>query len=131
MKWNFPRPLLALIVGLISMTGAVHAQDQDDSILEKLKLSSAQREQIKELNENFRKTTAPLRTEINRLLEVEKKQKSVQPPDMNALKDTMKKRADKEIELALELTRYREGLEALLTVEQRKLLQKLTEEKKR
>jgi Spy/CpxP family protein refolding chaperone len=125
MKGNFPRLIIALLAGLTLMAGVVHAQE-DDSILDKLKLTPTQREQIKTLNDKFRTRSAPLRTDIARLLDEEKKLKAASSPDLAALKAKMQERADKEIELALELTRYREGLEAILTPEQVQLLRTLT-----
>lgn len=121
-------PLITLLLGMILAAGSAHAQE--DNVMDRLNLSSQQREQIKDLREKFRAETEKIRADIKRLLEVEKDLKGKNPVDETALAKVLRQRADKEIELSLALTRFNERLEALLSAEQKRTLDKVREEKR-
>lgn len=122
-------PLVTMLLGMILAAGSAHAQE-DNSVMDRLNLSSQQREQIKDLREKFRAETEKIRADIKRLLEVEKDLKSRTPVDEAALAKVLRQRADKEIELSLALTRFNERLEALLSAEQKRTLDRVREEKR-
>ncbi|MBS1911743.1 MAG: Spy/CpxP family protein refolding chaperone [Bacteroidetes bacterium] len=130
MKLMTKRPAVLLVAGLLLASASAFAQE-DGSIIDKLNLSDAQKTQIKDLRDKFRAETEKPRTELKRLLEEEKRVKATTPVNQTALEAVLKKRADMEIELSLALTRFNERLEALLTADQKKLLAKLREEKKK
>lgn len=122
-------PLVTMLLGMILAAGSAHAQE-DNSVMDRLNLSSQQREQIKDLREKFRAETEKIRADIKRLLEVEKDLKGKTPVDETALAKVLRQRADKEIELSLALTRFNERLEALLSADQKRTLDKVREEKR-
>ena len=128
MNWNPLRLVIALIAGLTIATGTVRAQDAD-SVIDKLKLTTSQHEQIKQLRDKFRTETEKLRTDIKRLLDEEKKLKSAPSPNEDLLRSVLRKRAELEIDLSLALTRYIERLQGILTPEQWELLQKFKKNK--
>jgi len=129
MNVKFLRPLMMLLVGMMVMAGSAYAQD-DSSVMDRLGLTSQQREQIKDLREKFRGETEKLRVDIKRLLEVEKDLKAATPLDETALARTLRQRADKEIELSLALTRFNERLESILSADQKRTLDRLRGEKR-
>jgi Spy/CpxP family protein refolding chaperone len=104
-------------------------QPDENSIIERLGLSPAQQEQIRDLREKFRAETEQIRTDIRRLVEEEKKLKSAPSPNEATLRAKLKERADKEIELSLALTRFNEQIESILTPAQKKTLEKIRSER--
>jgi Spy/CpxP family protein refolding chaperone len=130
MQWKFLRPLVTMIASMMIMVGAAYAQD-DSSIIDQLGLTPAQREQIQNLRERFIQQTSSLRTDIKRLLEEEKRLKSMAKPSETELRARLKERADKEIELSLALTRFNENLENVLTPAQRKKLEQFRSQRQK
>lgn len=128
MKMKFLRPFVTLLAGMMLMAGAAYAQD-DASIMDRLSLSEAQKGQIKDLREKFRVETEKLRADIKRLLDQERALKK--DGNTDGLRPVLRQRADKEIELSLALTRFNEQLESILTPEQRRVLEKIREEKRK
>ncbi len=129
MKVKFLYPLVPLFVSMMVMVGTAYAQD-DNSIMDRLGLSSQQKEQVKDLRDKFRSETETLRSDIKRLLEEEKTLKNANPVNESALAAKLRQRADKEIELTLALTRFNERLESILTADQKRMLGKIREEKR-
>lgn len=129
MKMTITRWIAALAVGLVMASGAAFAQE-DASIIDKLNLTDAQKGQVKKLRDDFRSETEKLRTDIKGLLEEEKRLRQAGPANESALRDVLRRRADKEIELTLALTRFTEKLKGILTQDQKKLLEKLQQERK-
>jgi|GEM_PF-1935863 len=129
MRVKFPGLLVALFPAIVMAVGPAYAQD-DNSIMDRLNLSSQQREQIKDLREKFRAETEKIRADIKRLLEVEKDLKEKTPIDEPALAKVLRQRADKEIELSLALTRFNERLESILSADQKRMLDKVRQEKR-
>ena len=129
MKMKLLRPFVALLAGMMLMSGAALAQD-DASIMDRLNLSDAQKGQVKDLREKFRVETEKLRADIKRLLDQERALKKG-GGSTDALRPVLKQRADKEVELSLALTRFNEQLEGILTQDQRRVLEKIREEKRR
>jgi Spy/CpxP family protein refolding chaperone len=130
MKLKFLRPLMTVLAGMLLLAGASYAQD-DASVMDRLNLSESQKVQIKDLREKFRTETEKLRSVLKQLLEEEKQLRKANPPNEAALRAKLKERADKEIELSLALTRFNERLEAILTPDQKRLLAKIREEKRK
>jgi Spy/CpxP family protein refolding chaperone len=128
MKFHLLRWLMPMLFGLALLGQPIHAQDTDD-IIEKLRLTQTQREQVKKLREAFRKETEPIRVEINRLLEEEKGLKKAAKVNTEQLKTVLKQRADKEVELSLALTTFVQNLEGVFTPEQLKQWRALKEGK--
>jgi Spy/CpxP family protein refolding chaperone len=130
MKLKFLRPFMTLVAGMMLLAGAAHAQD-DASVMDRLNLSESQKVQIKDLREKFRTETEQLRSALKQLLEEEKQLRKADPPNEAALRRKLKERADKEIELSLALTRFNERLEGILTADQKRVLAKIREEKRK
>jgi Spy/CpxP family protein refolding chaperone len=130
MKLKFLHPLMTMLVGMLLVSGAAYAQD-DASVMDRLNLTETQKVQIKDLREKFRAETEQLRTALKQLLEEEKQLRKANPPNEAALRAKLKERADKEIELSLALTRFNERLEGILTADQKKMLAKIREEKRK
>lgn len=130
MKTMYRRLLMTLVAGLVLIAGAANAQEEA-SIMDKLGLSDGQKAQIKDLRDKFRGETEKLRTEIKRLLEEEKQLKQSGSANETALRAKLKERAEKEIELSLALTRFNERLEKILTPDQKKLLDKIRQERRK
>jgi Spy/CpxP family protein refolding chaperone len=130
MKLKFLHPFMTMLLGMVLLTGAAYAQD-DASVMDRLNLSDAQKVQIKDLREKFRTETEPLRSSLKQLLEDEKRIRMANPQNESSLRDILKKRADKEIELSLALDRFNKQLEGILTPDQRKILAKIREEKRK
>ncbi|KXK56397.1 MAG: Spy/CpxP family protein refolding chaperone [Chlorobi bacterium] len=128
MKLHILRWLMPMLFGMVLLGQPLHAQDTDD-IIEKLRLTQTQRDQVKKLREAFRKETEPMRAEINRLLEEEKALKKAAKVNTDQLKSVLKLRADKEVELSLALTTFVQNLEALFTPDQLKQWRALKEGK--
>jgi Spy/CpxP family protein refolding chaperone len=126
---TYRRLVMTFVIGMM-MAGLAHAQDES-SIIDKLGLTDVQKGQIKELRDKFRSETEKLRADIKRLLEDEKQLKQANPPNEVALRAKLKERADKEIEISLALTRFNERLENILTPEQKRLLDKIRQERKK
>lgn len=126
MKLHFLRWLMPMLLGITLLGQPLYAQDTDD-IIEKLRLTQTQRDQVKKLREAFRKETEPIRAEINRLLEEEKTLKKAPKVNTDQLKTVLKQRADKEVELSLALTTFVQNLEGLFTPEQLKQWRALKE----
>ena len=126
MNWKFFRSIVAVLAMLLLVSGASSAQD--DSIIDQLGLSARQKEQIKELREQTRRESKPILDAIRELLADEKRLRKADAPEAD-LRRVMKLRADKEIELTLSLRRFNEKFEAILTPEQRKLLQTIIDRK--
>lgn len=124
------RPITMLLFGLAVAAGPAYAQE-DKPIMDQLGLTKQQREQISDLTEQFRKETTPLRNDIRRLVEEEKRLKSAATPNEAALRRKLQERADKEIELSLALTRFHERVESVLTVAQRKKMAALKQQNDR
>jgi Spy/CpxP family protein refolding chaperone len=118
------RPLAMLLFGLAVAAGPAYAQS-DAPIMEQIDLTKVQREQIKSLTEQFARETEPLRNDIRRLLEEEKRLKTAPSTNEEALRRRLRERADREIDLSLALTRFHERVENLLTPVQRKKLGEL------
>ncbi len=129
MRLDFLRSFMVAFASLLLLVGSVHAQD-DGAIMDRLGLSEAQKDQLRDLREKFRAETEQLRAEIRRLLQEEKQLKSATPPNETVLRSKLKERADKEIELSLALTRFNDRVEAILTPAQRKELEKMRTEKR-
>src|SRR5687768_1657344 len=108
------RPIAMLLFGLAIAAGPAYAQE-DAPIMERLGLTKQQRDQISALTEQFANATTPLRNDIRRLVEEEKRLKSAASPNETALRRKLQERADKEIELSLALTRFHERVEGVLT----------------
>jgi Spy/CpxP family protein refolding chaperone len=130
MKLKFLTPFMTLLASMMLLSGAAYAQD-DASVMDRLNLSESQKTQIKDLREKFRTETEQLRTAVKQLLEEEKQLRKANPPNEAALRSKMKERADKEIELSLALTRFNERLEGILTADQRRILDRIREEKRK
>lgn len=130
MKLKFLRPFMTVLASMMLLAGAAYAQD-DASIMDRLNLTDAQKGQVKDLREKFRGETEQLRADLKQLLEEEKQLRKANPPNEAALRAKLKQRADKEIELSLALTRFTERLEGILTADQKRLLAKLREEKRK
>lgn len=128
MKLHLLHWLMPMLLGIALLGQPLHAQDTDD-IIEKLRLTQTQRDQVKKLREAFRKETEPIRADINRLLEEEKALKKAAKVNTEQLKTVLKQRADKEVELSLALTTFVQNLEALFTPEQLKQWRALKEGK--
>ena len=128
MKLHTVRWLMPMLLGIALLGQSLHAQDTDD-IIEKLRLTQTQRDQVKKLREAFRKETEPIRVDINRLLEEEKGLKKAAKVNTEQLKSVLKQRADKEVELSLALTTFVQNLEALFTADQLKQWRALKEGK--
>jgi Spy/CpxP family protein refolding chaperone len=128
MRLDFLRSLLTVFTGLMLLAGVAVAQD-DSAIMERLGLSEAQKEQLKDLRDKFRTETEQLRSDIRRLLQEEKQIKSAQTPNETQLRTVLKERADKEVDLSLALTRFNDHVENILTPAQRKELDKMRSEK--
>lgn len=127
--WNILRPLTGLVVLLlVAASSAAWAQDE---IIDQLGLSTDQKAKIEKLREDFKKETAPIFSDINRILRQEKDLRRSSPVNQQELRRLLQERADKEIELSLALSRFNEQLEQILTPRQRQTLQKLREQKKR
>ena len=126
---TYRRLVMTFVIGMM-MAGLAHAQDES-SIIDKLGLTDVQKGQIKELRDKFRSETEKLRADIKRLLEDEKQLKQANPPNEVALRAKLKERADKEIEISLALTRFNERLENILPPEQKRLLDKIRQERKK
>ncbi|HVK37383.1 MAG TPA: Spy/CpxP family protein refolding chaperone [Candidatus Kapabacteria bacterium] len=118
------RPLAMLLFGLAVAAGPAYAQG-DAPIMEQIDLTKAQRDQIKSLTEQFARETEPLRNDIRRLLDEEKRLKTAPSTNEEALRRKLRERADKEIELSLALTRFHERVENLLSPAQRRKLAEL------
>jgi Spy/CpxP family protein refolding chaperone len=131
MKLKFPRQLILLVAGMMLTAGVSYAQSDDNSIVDQLKLTPAQQEQLKTLRERFRTETEPIRRDIKHLLEQEKSIKSKSPVDQRALQAVLKDRAAKEVDLSLALTRFNEQVEGILTSEQKEILKHIREGRKR
>lgn len=129
MNMKFLRSILTLLTGMMLMVGAASAQE-DNSIMERLNLTAQQRDQVKSLREQFQSETKKLRLDIKSLLEEEKRLKAGTSPNETALRNLLKQRADKEIELSLALTRFNEKLESILTADQKRILKKALEERR-
>jgi Spy/CpxP family protein refolding chaperone len=127
---KFLRSILTLLTGMMLIVGAAYAQE-DTSIMERLNLTAQQKDQVKALREQFQTETKKLRADIKSLLEDEKRLKGAASPNEAALRTLLKQRADKEIELSLALTRFNEKLESILTGEQKQILKKALEERKK
>jgi len=130
MKLKFLRPFMTVLAGMMLLAGASYAQD-DVSIMDRLNLTDAQKGQVKDLREKFRAETEQLRADLKQLLDEEKVLRKANPPNEAALRAKLKQRADKEIELSLALTRFNEKLEGILTADQKRLLAKIREEKRK
>lgn len=130
MKLKFLRPFMTVLASMMLLAGAAYAQD-DASIMDRLNLTDAQKGQIKDLREKFRTETEQLRADLKQLLEEEKQLRKANPPNESALRSKMKQRADKEIDLSLALTRFNERLEGILTADQKLLLKRIREEKRK
>src|SRR5437870_4472318 len=100
MKLKIVRPVMLLMAMMIT-AGVAHAQSDDSSIIERLKLTQVQQEQLRTLREKFRTETEPIRRDIKQLLDQEKAIKSKSPVDQKALQATLNKRAGKEVDLSL------------------------------
>ena len=124
------RPIAMLLFGLVTAAGTASAQD-DGPIMEQLGLSKQQRDQIASLTDAFLRETTPLRSDIRRLVEEEKRLKAAASPNEAALRRKLQERADKEIDLSLALTRFHERVEAVLTVPQRKKMAELKKQSDR
>lgn len=124
------RLLAMLLFGLAAAAGPAFAQG-DVPIMEQISLTTQQREQIKNLTDQFARETEPLRNDIRRLVEEEKRLKSGATTSETALRRTLKERADKEIELSIILTRFHEKVESLLTATQRRKLDELKKQNHR
>lgn len=129
MKLLILRPLMVALAGLVLAATATFAQDE--SVIDKLNVTEAQKTQIKDLREKFRTETEKPRTELKRLLEEEKRLKATTPVNQTALKSVLLKRSEMEVELSLALTRFYERLQGVLTPEQKRLLAKLREDRKK
>ncbi len=128
MNMKFLRSFVTLLTGIMLTVGAAYAQE--DSIMERLNLSAQQKDQVKALREQFQKETKQLRAEIKGFLEEEKRLKASSSSNETALRNLLKQRADKEIDLSLALTRFNEKLESILTADQKRILKKAQEEKR-
>ncbi len=117
------RSLLLLLVALVTMSGALYAQD--DSIIEQLNLSTQQREQVKKLRDQFRTETEDVRVAIKQLQKEVRALKTATPINEGALEAKLKQQAAREIELSLAITRFQEKIESLLTADQKRLLKRL------
>lgn len=129
MNMKFLRSISTLLTGMMLIVGAAYAQE-DTSIMERLNLTSQQKDQIKALREQFQSETKKLRADIKGLLEEEKRLKASATSNETALRGLLKQRADKEIELSLALTRFNEKLESILTADQKRILKKALEERR-
>jgi Spy/CpxP family protein refolding chaperone len=121
---RYLRSVLVVAAVLTAAAGIVRAQDEG-SLLDQLNLTTAQKEQIQKLRDQFKSETEPIRTAITQLQKEVRQLKSANPVNENALRAKLKQQADKEIELSLAITRFQERVEGLLTPDQKKLLKKL------
>ncbi len=121
--WKLPHSL-AMLVALVLLTSATAVRAQDD-ILQQLDLSAEQQTRINQLTDGFRAETRPIIDDINRLLKKEKELRKASPVDEDALRQVMKQRSDKEIELSLALNRFQDHVEQILTPKQRQTLKEL------
>lgn len=124
------RSLAMLLFGLAVAVGPAYAQG-DAPIMEQIDLTPQQRSQIKSLTEQFARETEPLRNDIRRILEEEKRLKTAPNPNEESLRRKLRERADKEIDLSLALTRFHERVENLLTPVQRRKLAELKSQSSR
>lgn len=118
------RPFAMLLIGLAVAAGPAYAQG-DVPVMDQIDLTKPQRDQIKTMTEQFARETEPVRNDIRRLLEEEKRLKTSATKNEDALRRKLRERADKEIDLSLALTRFHERVESLLTPSQRKKLGEL------
>lgn len=129
MNLKIARSLLTLMIGMVLATGAIYAQDDDNSIMERLNLSSQQKEQIKKLRDGFRSNTEGLRKDLKELKDQIRALKKENPVPEKELESLLKKQANVEIQLSLAITRFQSDLEAILTVDQKRLLKRIQQEK--
>lgn len=127
MNWLNARyiPLLAFL--LLSLTGVAHAQEQP-SLVDKLNLTAAQKEQIKQLRTQFKTENERLAGALRIAQREVKQMKAANPVNESALRAAYKKQADAEIEIQIATTRFYERLDAVLTPEQKATLQRLKQQ---
>ena len=126
MKWKFFHSFMVTIVMLLLASGSSFAQEE--SITDQLDLSARQKEQIKELRDQFKRTSTPIVDRTNELLAEEKRLRKARAPEAD-LRRVMKLRADKEIELSLAISRFHESIQAVLTPDQKKVLQRISDQR--
>ena len=129
-NYTLVRLLATLLFGLAIAAGPAYAQG-DAPIMEQINLTPQQREQIKNLTDQFARETEPLRNDIRRLVDEEKRLKSGANTSEAALRRKLQDRADKEIELSIALTRFHERVQGLLTTAQRRKLDELKKQNQR
>ncbi len=130
MKRRVLQLMLAWVAGCFFLVSGVAlaqspASGDDSSIMEQLNLDAAQKAKLKGLREKFLKETEALRNDIKQLLKEERELKKSSETDESLLRNKMKERADKEIELTLALTRFNEQVEAILTDKQKQKLKEM------
>jgi len=127
MNWLTARylPILALL--LLSLAGVAHAQDQT-SIVDKLNLTAAQKEQVRQLRSQFKAENERLADALRQAQREAKQLKSANPVNAEALRAALQKQANAEIEIQIATTRFYERLEALLTPEQQATLKRLRQQ---
>jgi Spy/CpxP family protein refolding chaperone len=126
MKWKFFHSFLVTIAMLLLAGSSSIAQEQ--SITDQLELTARQQELIKELRAQFQRDSKPIVDRTNELLAEEKRLRKARAPE-SELRRVMKLRADKEIELALAISRFQENIQATLTPEQKKVLQRISDQR--
>lgn len=113
---------VALLLTIVS-SGVAWSQD-DESIEGQLNLTQQQKEEIRELRDNFKKEAAPIKSRIN-TLQSERKQLEKDGATQAEVKKVLEKIADEEISLTLLLNKFKKDYLAVLTADQRRKLQEL------
>ena len=113
---------VSLLLTIVS-SGVAWSQD-DESIEGQLNLTQQQKEEIRELRDNFKKEAAPIKSRIN-TLQSERKQLEKDGATQAEVKKVLEKIADEEISLTLLLNKFKKDYLAVLTADQRRKLQEL------
>jgi Spy/CpxP family protein refolding chaperone len=117
---------IPLLAALTILSSTVAFAQIDESLEQKLGLTTAQRNEIEQLRTQFKEDSAPIKSRIKEL-QANRRELEQSGADQARIKAVLEKIADEEIELSLLLNKFKRDYLAVFTEEQ---LAKLREMKK-